>query len=114
MTGSGQRIRIVAGKEIVLDGEGFLKNPSLWSEELAQILARETGLDPLTADHWRVLRFIHDYYLKEGKAPLNHKIKQGTGFSIMVLERMFPGGVKYGLLRLAGMPNRKGCHSSSK
>jgi dissimilatory sulfite reductase related protein len=44
---------------------------------------------------------------------LNHKIKQGTGFSMMALERMFPGGIKYGACRLAGMPNRKGCGSGS-
>jgi TusE/DsrC/DsvC family sulfur relay protein len=114
MTGSGQRTRTIAGKEeIVLDGEGFLKNPSLWSEELARILAHEAGLDRLTADHWRVLRFIHDYYFQEGKAPLNHKIKQGTGFSMMELNRMFPGGIKYGALRLAGIPNLKGCGSGS-
>ncbi|MEW5980546.1 MAG: TusE/DsrC/DsvC family sulfur relay protein [Acidobacteriota bacterium] len=109
MIDAKRNLRLVAGKEVVLDANGFLKNPQTWSEELAQILAREAGLDPLTEGHWQVLRFIRAYYVQQGRAPLNHEIKSGTGFSMMDLESMFPGGIKDGARRLAGMPSPKGC-----
>ncbi len=109
MTDAKKNVRLVAGKEVVVDANGFLKNPQTWSEEVAQILAREVGLDPLTEDHWRVLRYIRSYYVQQGKAPMNHEIKTGTGISMMDLEKMFPGGIKDGARRLAGLPSRKGC-----
>ena len=109
MTDTKKNVRLVAGEEVVLDGSGFLKNPSMWSEELAEMLAREMGLDKLNEDHWRVLNFIRGYYEQQGRAPLNHEIKSGTGFSMMELESMFPGGMKNGARRLAGLPGRKGC-----
>ena len=113
MKGPEKNTRIVAGKEVVLDREGFVKNPSSWSEDLAEMLAKEAGLHSLTEDHWRVIKFIRRYYEQEGKVPLNHKIKKETGFSMMDVESMFPGGVRAGAHRLAGMPNPRGCGGGS-
>jgi tRNA 2-thiouridine synthesizing protein E len=53
------------------------------------------------------------YYAEQGRAPLNHEIKSGTGFSMMDLESIFPGGIKDGARRLAGMPGLKGCGGAS-
>ena len=102
-------VRDIAGAEIAFDGEGFFMNPSLWSEEAALLLAEEAGLRELDKKHWTVLRFLRKFYSEQGKAPLNHHIKNGTGMSLMELEALFPGGIKYGARRLAGLPNPKGC-----
>ncbi|MCF8108366.1 MAG: TusE/DsrC/DsvC family sulfur relay protein [Desulfohalobiaceae bacterium] len=110
-SGGEQRrnIRQVKGREIVTDMDGFLQNPSMWSEEVAVVLAREVGIECLSEEQWRVLRFIRTYYLEQGKAPLNHKIKQGTGLSLKEIESLFPGGFTKGARRLAGLPKAKGC-----
>jgi len=107
--GYGQRIRVIAGQEILFDGEEFLLDPHQWSEELGETLAREAGLMELNKTQWMILRFLRTYYLENGRAPLNRQIKEGTGISLMEMEALFPGGIKYGARRLAGLPNPKTC-----
>jgi TusE/DsrC/DsvC family sulfur relay protein len=99
--------------EIVLDGEGFLRNPSLWSEDVAAAMARKAGIQLLSAKQWEVLRFIRAYYTEQGKAPLNHRIKAATGMSLQEIEALFPGGISKGAIRLAGLPNARGCTAGS-
>lgn len=102
----------VAAK-IVLDGEGFLRNPSLWSEDVAAAMAKEAGIHSLSAEQWKVLRFIRAYYTAQGKAPLNHHIKAATGMTVQEIENLFPGGIAHGARRLAGLPKSKGCAAGS-
>jgi dissimilatory sulfite reductase related protein len=105
----GYYVRSIAGKEIPFDGEGFLWEPNDWSEEVAEILARERGLETLSEDHWRVIRFLREYYMTQGKAPLSRELKAGLGLSLMELESMFPGGTRQGARLVAGLPNPKTC-----
>ena len=99
--------------QIVLDGEGFLKNPALWSEDVAAAMARQAGIPLLSAAQWMVLRFIRAYYTGQGKAPLNYHIKKETGLSLLEIEAMFPGGISNGAKRLAGLPRSRGCTAGS-
>jgi tRNA 2-thiouridine synthesizing protein E len=105
----GQRTRVIAGREILFDGEDFLWDPRQWSEEVALSLAKEVGLTELSETQWRIVRFLRQYYSENGRAPLNRQIKQGTGISLLEMEALFPGGIKYGARRLAGLPNPKTC-----
>jgi dissimilatory sulfite reductase related protein len=105
----GPKGRIIAGREITFDGEGFLWDPQQWSEEIAQALAEEAGLKELNETQWKILRFLREYYSLNGRSPLNRQIKEGTGISLMEMEALFPGGIKYGARRLAGLPNPKSC-----
>jgi tRNA 2-thiouridine synthesizing protein E len=102
-------MRTIAGKEILFDSEDFLWKPEDWSEEIAEILARESGLEHLTETHWAVMRFLRQYFFENGRAPLNKQLKQGVGMSLMDLENLFPGGIKLGARRLAGLPNPQSC-----
>ena len=104
-----RNVRRIAGREIIFDRDGYIQNPFMWSEEVARTLAREEGLEALSEAHWRVLRFVRNYYLEEGKEPMNHRIKLGTGMSIKEIERLFPEGINRGVKRLAGLPKPKGC-----
>jgi dissimilatory sulfite reductase related protein len=106
----GQRIRVIAGQEILFDGEDFLWDPRQWSEEVAEALAKEAGQTEMNKTQWMILRFLREYYFENGRAPLNRQIKQGTGISLMEMEALFPGGIKYGARRLAGLPNPKNCN----
>jgi len=72
-------------------------------------LAQADGVKELTEAQWAVIRFLRAFYLDQGKAPLNHKLKAGTGLSMMELETMFPGGIKNTAPRWAGLPNSRGC-----
>lgn len=99
----------VDGKEVIIDEDGFLVNPDLWSEKLAKILAQEDGLTELTKGHWRIIHFLREYYLSNGRAPLNSELRKGTGLTMREIEACFPGGIRKGARRLAGLPNLKGC-----
>jgi tRNA 2-thiouridine synthesizing protein E len=102
-------VRTIAGREIIFDVEGFFWDPQQWSEEAAETLAKEVGLIELSETQWMILQFLREYYFQNGRSPLNRQIKQGTGISLMEMETLFPGGIKYGARRLAGLPNPKSC-----
>ncbi len=107
--GLGRRNRTIAGRDLHFDQEGFFWDSQEWFEEAAEIMAHEAGLARLTETHWRVIRFLREYYNTQGRAPLNRQLKAGTGLSLMDLEGLFPGGIKNGARRLAGLPNPKTC-----
>jgi tRNA 2-thiouridine synthesizing protein E len=104
-----RNVRHIAGREIIFDQYGYIQNPFMWSEDVARHLAREAGIENLTEHHWRVLRFVRNYYLEEGKEPVNHKVKLGTDMSIKEIMELFPEGIARGVKRLAGLPKPTGC-----
>ena len=108
-TASGHSLRSLGGREILVDHEGFLVDPTAWSEEAAVEMAREHGLNVIEEPHWETIRFLREYYFTHGKAPMSRDIKRGTGLSLLEIERLFPGGLKEGARRLAGLPNPRGC-----
>lgn len=102
-------VRAIAGRQVLFDKDGFLDDFWDWSEELADALARESGLAELGEERWRVIRFLREFYAYNGRGPLNRQISKGTGMSLLELERLFPDGIKYGARRFAGLPNPKNC-----
>lgn len=104
-----QTVRKVAGRDTAFDAEGFFWDPREWTEEAAAALAFEAGLRELSDVHWKIIRFLRQYYFEYGRSPLNRQIKEGTGISLMEMEALFPGGIKYGARRLAGLPNPRSC-----
>jgi len=107
--GPSRRFRHIAGRDVLFDNEGFLWDAADWSEDLAGELAAEVGLTDLGEEHWRVLRFLRQYFAENGRAPLNRQLAAGTGMRLLNLESLFPGGIKHGARRLAGLPNPKSC-----
>lgn len=102
-------IRRIGQREVVFDNEGFLNDFSDWNEELYRFLAAECGLVETSERHLRVIRFLRDYYAGHGRAPLNNQLKKGTAMSLLEVEALFPGGIKNGARRLAGLPNPQTC-----
>jgi tRNA 2-thiouridine synthesizing protein E len=72
-------------------------------------MAAECGIEKLSDQQWRVIRFLREYYFYHGRAPLNRDLKAGLGISLMELESLFPGGIRYGARRIAGLPNPRTC-----
>ncbi len=101
--------RVVAGRSVFFDDEGFFWDSDDWSEAAADELARERGMLGLGQVQWRVIRFMRDYYGHHGRAPMNKDLKAGTGLTLLELERLFPDGIRLGARVLAGLPNPKTC-----
>ena len=107
--GDSTQVRFLAGRQVFFDSEGFLIDPSQWSEEMADLLARESGIEHLEKTQWQIIHFIREYYLQNGRSPLHRELKKGVGMSLLEIESLFPGGIKQGARRLAGLPNPKTC-----
>jgi sulfur relay (sulfurtransferase) DsrC/TusE family protein len=105
--------RVVAGIEVMFDGEGFFLYPSQWTEEVFQVLAHEAGVEEITEAQLKAVLFVRKFYNEQGKSPLNHHLKVGTNMSMAELEALFPGGIRNGLRRLSGMSETKGCRKSA-
>ncbi len=104
-----QKFRTIAGRRILFDKEGFLWHPEDWSEEVAEVLASEQGIERLSEPQWRVILFMRDYFSFHGRAPLNRDLKAGVGMTLMELESLFPGGIRHGGRLIAGLPNPRAC-----
>lgn len=101
--------RVIDGREILFDEEGFFLNPENWTESIAATLASEMGMEELTEQQWKMIHFLRGYYIENGKAPLNRDIRRQSGLSLLEIEPLFPGGIRGGARRLAGLPNPKRC-----
>lgn len=100
--------RIIAGRSVVFDDDGFFWRSGDWHEEIAVAMARESGFE-LGEDHWKVIRFMREFYNYHGRAPLNRQLTKGTGLSMIAIESLFPGGIKRTARRIAGLPNPRTC-----
>lgn len=109
---SRPQTRVIAGVEVLFDGEGFFLYPSQWTEEVFTVLVHEAGVSEINEQQLKAVRFVRQFYNEQGKSPLNHHLKVGINLSLSDLEALFPGGIKYGLRRLSGMPETKGCRKS--
>jgi tRNA 2-thiouridine synthesizing protein E len=101
---------VLAGKELELDEDGFIQAPELWDEEVARELARkEEDIEELTADHWKVVHYLRNYYLEFKIAPMIRKLCKETGFPLQKIYQLFPSGPAKGACKVAGLPKPTGC-----
>jgi len=99
----------VAGREIEVDEDGFIQDPEEWNEDVAIHFAEGEGVEELTDDHWKVIKYLREYYQKFGIAPMIRKLCKDTGFKLKVIYELFPSGPAKGACKLAGLPKPTGC-----
>ncbi|MFZ5754813.1 MAG: TusE/DsrC/DsvC family sulfur relay protein [Bacillota bacterium] len=92
-----------------MDREGYLVDWSEWDEEVAQVLARDEGIEHLTEKHWLVISFIRNYYEDFQQIPSLRKICTHTGLNTLEIYRLFPSGPVRGPCRIAGLSSLSGC-----
>ena len=68
-------------KPETLDNDGFLKQLSNWTRETAHELAERNDLGPLTAEHWKIIDYVRNYYQTHGEGPPIVKIGKAVGMS---------------------------------
>ncbi|MFP5234806.1 MAG: TusE/DsrC/DsvC family sulfur relay protein [Acidobacteriota bacterium] len=99
----------VEGRKYDVDEDGFLQEPDRWSDAVAEDFAKSESVDHLTENHWKVIRYIRDYYTQFGIAPMVRKLCKETGFKLGDIYTMFPSGPAKGACKLAGLPKPTGC-----
>ena len=94
---------------IDVDEDGFMEAPELWSEEIATALAASESVPDLTDQHWKVIRYLREYYVKNGVAPMIRKIQKDIGVDNKQLYVLFPSGPAKGACKIAGLAKPTGC-----
>ena len=84
-------------------------DPAQWNEEIAVEIAREVGIDPLTEDHWRIIRWAREDFTGRGETPGVRRIGKLLGVPTKEMYQLFPTGPGVLMAQIAGLPRPKGC-----
>ncbi|MCB0258636.1 MAG: TusE/DsrC/DsvC family sulfur relay protein [Calditrichaeota bacterium] len=101
--------KTIAGKTVEVNEEGFLVNPSDWSEEMAPVLAEQVGIFELTEQHWKVIRFMRKDFAEKGQIPTVRRIKNEGGVPTKDLYALFPEGPAKKAAFISGLGKPQGC-----
>jgi TusE/DsrC/DsvC family sulfur relay protein len=99
----------LGGMEIEIDEDGFIQEPDKWNESVAEDIAKAENAYPMGEDHWKLVNYLRDYYLKFEIAPPIRMLCKKTGFDLKQIYQLFPSGPAKGACKVAGLPKPTGC-----
>jgi tRNA 2-thiouridine synthesizing protein E len=99
----------LANKTLEIDAEGFLKDHTQWSRDIAKELAGQEGITELTDRHWAVVDFMRKEYEENGDGPSIRKLTKESGVPTKELYQLFPKGPAKKAAKIAGIPKPTGC-----
>ena len=100
--------RVICGKTVQVNEEGFLTNPAEWDKDIAVELAHEEGIEALGPQHWVVIDFCRSS-AANGKAPTLRQITNGAGVSTKEMFSLFPKGPAKKVAKISGLGKPEGC-----
>jgi TusE/DsrC/DsvC family sulfur relay protein len=103
------------GNTIEADEEGYITDLSLWTPELAGLIAKDENIE-MDDERWEVVTFLRDYYEEYQIAPavrvLIKAVKKSMGKdkgNNKYLYTLFPYGPAKQACKIAGLPKPTGC-----
>ena len=99
----------IDGKKVEFDQDGFMTDPSLWDDAVANAIALEEGIEEMCEKRWAVVRFIREYWKENDLAPPVRMLCQQAGISVREVYKLFTSGPARGACRIAGLPKPDGC-----
>jgi tRNA 2-thiouridine synthesizing protein E len=104
-----------AGKTIATDKAGYLLKVDDWTAELAPTLAQSENIE-LTANHWEVVTFVRNFYLKFNTSPAMRALVKAMATEFgpekansRYLFKLFPKGPAKQATKIAGLPKPAKC-----
>jgi tRNA 2-thiouridine synthesizing protein E len=97
------------GKKYELDEDGYLKDWKAWDEDLAKAFAEELEIGELNENHWKVIKYLREYFEKNEVSPSLRKITKESGVSTKEMYSLFPNGPAKKAAKVAGLTKPKGC-----
>lgn len=99
--------KIIAGKRIAVNEEGYLTDFTQWDDIVGEELAKEEHID-LSPAHWNLLHYIQDEYKRE--VPLTiRKIGKSGVVDIKSFYQLFPTAPLKTASKIAGIPKPASC-----
>ena len=89
-------------ENIAVNDEGFMTDPSEWTREIAEVIAKQEGIETLTEDHWKIIDFCRETGLESGSAPT-------LRLSTKELFKLFPKGPAKKVAKISGLGKPEGC-----
>jgi len=87
-----------------LDSDGFLSNPSLWSEKIAIQIAEQDGICKLNDAQWLLINSLRKYYFSHRTTPPLRRICHINNMQNNCVAVNFDNqGIE--LWKIAGLPN---------
>jgi len=99
----------IEGKKFNVDGDGFLSNPEIWNDEVAELLAKYNGITEMNDKHWAIVKLIRKNWEEKGMAPMIRVLCKDTGVKLREIYELFPLGPARGACKIAGLPKPDGC-----
>jgi tRNA 2-thiouridine synthesizing protein E len=99
----------LGGQDIEVDEDGFIQEPDKWNKEVAEDLAKTENAYPMGEEHWKLVNYLRDYYVKYEIAPPVRMLVKQTGLDLKKIYQLFPGGPAKGACKIAGLPKPTGC-----
>ncbi|MEE9443299.1 MAG: TusE/DsrC/DsvC family sulfur relay protein [candidate division Zixibacteria bacterium] len=91
--------------EFKVNQVGFLLDFRKWNERFAHRVARRWNLpDGLTELHWKIIRYLRDYYINSKNTPTVYELCIFSEITLDQFGQLFPDGYHRGACRAAGLP----------
>lgn len=97
--------KTIAGVNLEVTEDGYLEDPSQWTEEIAKAIAQEEGIE-LTEKHFEVIKFIREN--AESGLTIRKVGKSGI-VDIKGFYDLFPGGPLKISTKIAGIKKPASC-----
>jgi len=101
-------VTTLAGRQVQVNDEGFLTDPTEWDEDLAQVLASAIGIT-LTDEHWKAIHFLREDFAAQGETPTLRRVSTRGGIPVKELFTLFPQKPAKKMAYVAGLPKPHGC-----
>jgi TusE/DsrC/DsvC family sulfur relay protein len=98
----------IAGRDVIVDDEGFLTEYDQWDEALAAELATNIGVE-MTDEHWAVIRFLRDDFKTQGETATTRRVDTVGGVPVKKQFVLFPKKPAKKMAYIAGLPKPHGC-----
>ena len=101
-------VTTIAGRDVHVDGEGFLTVYDEWDPDLAKHLAAQIGIE-MSDVHWTAIRFLRSDFLEHGETPTLRRVATVGGIPTKQLFVLFPKKPAKKMAYIAGLPKPRGC-----
>lgn len=101
-------VTTIAGRQVQVDEEGFLTDPTEWDRELGEALAAIIGIE-MTDAHWAVIDFLRADFATQGETATTRRVQTVGGVSTKDQFALFPKKPAKKMAYIAGLPKPRGC-----
>ncbi len=101
-------VTTIDGHQIHVNDEGFLTDPTEWTEDLGRTLAAQIGIE-LTDEHWTAIHFLRTDYDVKGETATTRRVATAGGIPVKRQFALFPQKPAKKMAYIAGLPKPHGC-----